>query len=228
MATSWLCPFCGQMATRKAVESSLSEHIFNKTNKYGVVGLKSHFMACPNEECQEITLSIRLNKVKPESYGYTPIGVIGLWDILPAALVKVFPDYVPKAIIDDYIEAAQIRTLSPKASATLSRRCLQGMIRHFWGVKSGRLVDEITAIKEKVSHDTWAAIDAVRSIGNIGAHMEKDIDLIVDVEPEEAELLIQLIETLINDWYVEREERKKRTSRIIDLAAEKQAARKPS
>ena len=31
----------------------------------------------------------------------------------------------------------------------------------------------------------WQAIDAVRSIGNIGAHMEKDINLIVDVDPEE-------------------------------------------
>ncbi|EKN4012740.1 TPA: DUF4145 domain-containing protein [Yersinia enterocolitica] len=228
MATSWVCPFCGQMATKKAIESSYETHTFDKTNKYGAVQLRSDFIACPNEECQEITLSIRLSKVVMGSVGYRVTGVMDSWNILPSASVKVFPDYVPKAIIDNYVEAAKIRTLSPKASATLSRRCLQGMIRHFWGVKSGRLVDEITAIKEKVSHDTWEAIDAVRSIGNIGAHMEKDIDLIVDVEPEEAELLIQLIETLINDWYVEREERKKRTSRIIDLAAEKQAARKPS
>jgi len=35
---------------------------------------------------------------------------------------------------------------------------------------------------------TWEAIDAVRKLGNIGAHMEKDINVIVDVDPEEAEL----------------------------------------
>ncbi|MGT2429378.1 hypothetical protein ACU4HD_12705 [Cupriavidus basilensis] len=46
---------------------------------------------------------------------------------------------------------------------------------------------------------TWDSIEAVRKIGNIGARMEKDIDVIVDVEPEEAGLLIGLIESLIDD-----------------------------
>lgn len=52
------------------------------------------------------------------------------------------------------------------------------------------------------------AIDAVCKVGNIGAHMEKDIDLIVDVDPNEAELLINLIETRFQYWYVNREEHK--------------------
>ena len=47
---------------------------------------------------------------------------------------------------------------------------------------------------------TWAAIDAVRRVGNIGAHMEHDINVIVDVEPREAELLIGLVETLFREW----------------------------
>ncbi|MCP1830281.1 hypothetical protein ACVIHH_005106 [Bradyrhizobium sp. USDA 4518] len=33
------------------------------------------------------------------------------------------------------------------------------------------------------------AIDAVRIVGNIGAHMEKDVNLIVDIEPGEAQML---------------------------------------
>ena len=121
-----------------------------------------------------------------------------------------------------------IKNLSPKASATLSRRCLQGMVRNFWEVKPGRLLDELNAIKDKVDPATWSAIDAIRSIGNIGAHMEKDINLMVDVDPDEAELLIRLIETLINDWYITRENRRKITESIVALAAEKQAARKPN
>jgi hypothetical protein len=40
------------------------------------------------------------------------------------------------------------------------------------------------------------AIDIVRNIGNIGAHMEADINVIVDVDPDEAQTLIELIETL--------------------------------
>lgn len=48
-----------------------------------------------------------------------------------------------------------------------------------------RLVDEINAIQEKIDPITWQAIDSVRSIGNIGVHMEKDIDFIIAVEPDE-------------------------------------------
>ena len=36
-----------------------------------------------------------------------------------------------------------------------------------------------------------------RSIGNIGAHMAKDKNLIIDIDPDEADHLIQLIENLI-------------------------------
>jgi hypothetical protein len=51
------------------------------------------------------------------------------WSLIPSSSAKTFPNYVPKVILDDYNEACLIRDLSPKASATLSRRCLQGMIR---------------------------------------------------------------------------------------------------
>jgi hypothetical protein len=138
----------------------------------------------------------------------------------------VLPSYVPQAIKDDYTEACLIVEPSPKASATLSRRCLQGMIRGFFGVSKARLVDEIEAIKDKVDPTTWAAIDAVRSIGNIGAHMEKDIDLIVDVEPGEAEELIKLIELLIEDWYVNKHKREAQLKAVLKIKAEKDAAKK--
>ena len=119
------------------------------------------------------------------------------WQLIPTSKAKIFPDYVPKPIIDNYTEACQICELSPKASATLSRRCLQGIIRDFWGVKGRNLADEINQIKDKVDPLIWEAIDSVRKIGNIGAHMEKDINLVIDVEPKEAVALIELIETLI-------------------------------
>jgi hypothetical protein len=141
--------------------------------------------------------------------------------------MKVLPEYVPAPIVTDYREACLIRDLSPKASATLARRCLQGMIRDFWGVSKSRLLDEVNAIEDKVDPLTWNAIDAVRNIGNIGAHMERDINVIIDVDPEEAKLLIGLIETLIDDWYVNRYEREQRLARLIAVSAEKQQAKQP-
>jgi hypothetical protein len=138
-------------------------------------------------------------------------------------MAVVFPSYVPTPILDDYEEACKIRDLSPKASATLSRRCLQGIIRDFWGISKSRLVDEIEGIRDKVDVDTWAAIDAVRKIGNIGAHMERDINVIVDVEPEEAELLIGLIEMLVKDWYIARHKRQEHLRAITEAAQSKKS-----
>jgi len=51
--------------------------------------------------------------------------------------------------------------------------------------------------------------------------MEKDINLIVEVDPQEAGLLIGLIENLINDWYIVREERKRRMEDITNVAQAK-------
>ncbi|MBA7729772.1 DUF4145 domain-containing protein [Citrobacter braakii] len=116
-----------------------------------------------------------------------------------------------------------MKDLSPKASATLSRRCLQGMIRNVWNVKPARLVDEIKAIEGQIESGMWKAIDAIRNIGNIGAHMENDINVIVDVDPDEAEMLIGLLELLIQEWYIERHERQLRVEAITALAAEKKA-----
>jgi hypothetical protein len=149
------------------------------------------------------------------------------WNLRPASNAKVLPAYIPPAVGQDYREACAIRTLSPKASATLSRRCLQGMIRDFFQLPHLRnLAAEIQAIRNQVAEDTWESIEAVRTIGNIGAHMERDIDVIVDVEPEEAGLLIGLIESLIEDWYVVRHNRQTRNAQIKATAAEKQAARR--
>lgn len=73
---------------------------------------------------------------------------------------------------------------------------------------------------------TWKSIDAVRKVGNIGAHMEKDINLIIEVEPREAFLLIELIELLFEEWYIHRHEREKKLKAITDIAVKKDQQKK--
>jgi len=58
--------------------------------------------------------------------------------------------------------------------------------------------------------------------------MEKAVDTIVDVEPEEAVLLVELIETLISDWYVARKKREERHQRLRDVVSEKRQAKRVS
>jgi len=224
MTFSWCCPFCNHNATIGKDNYSYKDFEFNDNNKYGYQLIKTETITCPNPKCKEYTLTLSLYDYKVTIPGhFEPVSLPKkTWQLIPAAETKVFPDYIPTAIIADYNEACLIRDLSPKASATLSRRCLQGMIRDFWGIKKDILIDEIKDIENKVDPTTWEAIDAVRKIGNISAHMEKDINLIIDVKPIEAKLLIGLIETLINDWYIIRQKRKESMAEIIAAARIKQ------
>lgn len=220
-AFNWRCPFCNHNSTVTDDRLSVTTHYFDKGNKYGPLGLQSLAVVCANEDCKEVTLTAILMDATWGAGRWTTGDERERWQLLPAANVKPFPDYVPGPILADYREACLIRDLSPKASATLSRRCLQGMIRDYWGISKSRLVDEIEAIHEKVDPITWDAIDAVRNIGNIGAHMERDINLVIDVEPQEAALLIGLIETLVTEWYVNRHERQQRMAKLVAVAADK-------
>ncbi len=228
MAFHWTCPFCSRDTTITDTAITATAY-YDLRSADGYRSTNTTIIVCPNPKCAKTTLTLALFSVQRLEGPRGPIWespeLLHIWSLIPPSSAKVFADYVPEPIRDDYTEACMIRDLSPKASATLSRRCLQGMIRDFWGITKARLVDEIEAIKDKVDAHTWAAIDAVRSVGNIGAHMEKDINVIVDVEPQEAQLLIGMIEMLIKDWYVMRQERKERLAAIVQVKDAKNAAK---
>ena len=100
------------------------------------------------------------------------------------------------------------------------------MIRDFWGITKSKLIEEIEALRDKVSPVQWKAIDGLRKIGNIGAHMEKDVNMIVDIEPNEAKKLQKLIELLMEQWYVARHDEEMLLTEIADISNEKESERK--
>lgn len=211
MAIQWTCPFCHHKAVLQDSDVDKYTHSW-ATRKFGNLSVNSAFFQCPNSDCNEVkvTAVVFSNVQTPRQTKLNP----RQWPLRPDSKAKPWPSYIPEPLIADYNEACQIELLSPKASATLARRCLQGMIRDFWKIRKARLIAEIDALKGRVDAETWDAIDSVRKIGNIGAHMKKDINLIVDVEPQEARLLIELIETLFEEWYVARYEREQRMRKI--------------
>ncbi|OGX05643.1 MAG: hypothetical protein A2Z88_10740 [Omnitrophica WOR_2 bacterium GWA2_47_8] len=225
----WTCPFCQKPTTIVEERISLRKNAFTIPNKHGDKLLIATFIVCPNNECKQYTLVATLfdcaySELKKD---YLPQKIIKRWDMVPSSKARIYPSgIVPEAILKDYAEACDIVNLSPKAAATIARRCLQGMINDFWGIKNGRLVDQINAIRTLVATEDWEAIDATRQVGNIGAHMEKDVNVIIDVEPDEAEALINLIEILIEDWYIARDKRQKSLSRVKEIAEGKDKKRK--
>ena len=239
MAFNWTCPYCrtAQVVVDENSDSG-SIRFYTGEKPPNRLGIDAHAICCANPECKMHTVTLEVKR-----WGNNPGGGYS-WlnqkpdfarQVLPESSAKPQPEFIPHPLVEDYTEACKIRDLSPKASATLARRCLQGMIRDFAGIKKGRLIDEINALKALVDKDTAPkgvssesveAIDAVRTIGNIGAHMEKDINLVIDVEPEEAQILIELIETLFDEWYIERAKRKQRFEKISAIAAEKDTQKK--
>ena len=100
------------------------------------------------------------------------------------------------------------------------------MIHDYWDIKEKNLNAEITSLKDKVPTSQWNAIDGLRNLGNIGAHMEKDINLIIDIDPQEAVKLQKLVELLIEKWYIARHDEQEIYKAIVDCSNEKEGQRK--
>lgn len=112
---------------------------------------------------------------------------------------------VPDKFAEDYREACLVLADSPKASAALSRRCLQHLLHEHAGITRVNLEQEITAVMPTLPSYLAEAIDSVRNIGNFGAHPTKSTNTgaIIDVEPGEAEWLLSTLEGLFDFYFVQ-------------------------
>lgn len=116
---------------------------------------------------------------------------------------------VPDKIRDDYIEACNALPISAKASAALSRRCLQNIL-HAHGYKAKDLAKEIDLLlneidpKKALPHRLRETIDGIRNFGNFSAHPidDKTTLQVIDVEPHEAEWCLQILEDMFEHFYV--------------------------
>lgn len=221
---SWECPHCKRITTIDKHNIHLSNNFLQDINTERGVGynVQTKNLICPNFQCKNISVYVSVYRAR-EIYlngNYKIVNEQFLFGdrFYPNKNIKQYPDYIPEPIRKDYEEACQISSLSPKASATLARRCIQGILRDFWKVKPDNLIKEIEQIKDEVDTQTYEAIDSVRKIGNIGAHMEKDINVIIDVDENEAEVLISLLDILFQNWYIEKHNREEQLKRIKEIA----------
>ncbi|MBE5923955.1 MAG: DUF4145 domain-containing protein [Lachnospiraceae bacterium] len=214
------CPYCNRIMsisndTFRYYESNFRNISYPAKDNIEESAINIYFYKCPN--CGEYIINAKGIGSKVEDVDVP---------IRPLSAAKQYPEYIPKSIRQDYEEACAIVKLSPKASATLSRRCLQGMIRDYWEISEKNLYEEINSLKGKIQPDLWEAIDSLRQLGNIGAHMEKDINMIVDIDEDEADNLIKLIELLMKEWYINRAERTQLFASINKTNQNKQDERK--
>ena len=139
------------------------------------------------------------------------------------------PCEVPKEFAEDYTEACLVISDSPKASAALSRRCLQSILREVAKVKHDNLYNEIQEVLNSKALPSYITevIDAVRNIGNFAAHPLKSEKTgeILPVKPVEAEWNLDVIEALFDFYFVQPAVVRKKKA-VLDKKL-KEAGKKP-
>jgi hypothetical protein len=144
------------------------------------------------------------------------------WMVHPKVVARSpLDEVIPDAFREDFREATVVLADSPKASAALSRRCLQAILRK-QGFSQHKLFDQIDAAMPSLPGYVADPLHYVRDLGNIAAHetTNKATGEIVDVEPGEADALLGVLEDLFDHYYVKPEQ--------VRLRAEALAARKNS
>jgi hypothetical protein len=167
-------------------------------------------MICPNPDCGKMI--IKLAAGTPEKT--YPNRIVGIKDIRYELTVNPLtssrppvPKEVDEKFATDYKEACLVLKFSPKASAALSRRCLQNILREKAHVKPSPLYQEIQQVIDNRSLPSHlsASIDAIRSIGNFGTHPIKSTSTgaIIEVEVGEAEWTLDVLESLFDFYFVQ-------------------------
>lgn len=130
------------------------------------------------------------------------------------------PAEVAESYAADFVEAANVLPMSAKASAALSRRLLQRTIREMAGISRRNLVAEIDTVIASGDLPSALADDlhAVRNVGNFAAHPLKDTETgaILDVEPGEAEWLLELLRDVFEFYFVAPARREARRAALND------------
>ena len=214
----WTCPFCNKEQTISDEGRQVSFADLTLENVDGPRRLVVKFTVCPDPKCRRFSLAASLHGREVSGNRSYTGKHLKTWSLVPASRAKSFAVELPAPVLENYHEACLAAEFSAKIAAALCRRCLSEMIRDFWQVQPGSLSDEFRQIKGAVDPLTWEAIESVRRTGMIGTRMDSENTEIFDSEPGEVVLLLGLIETLIQDWYVGRQERLKRLDSIRQIA----------
>lgn len=166
------------------------------------------YQACPS--CKELLLYLKMNTSAQimAQYRQNQIPEPSQFAMLvyPKKNRKVLSNDIPAEYQKDFNEALGVLETSSRASAALSRYCLQKLLIEKAGVKKRELFDQIQEVLDSKQLPTHLAsdIDAIRAIGNFGAHPIKSTTSgsIVEVEAGEAEWNLNVLEGLFDFYFI--------------------------
>lgn len=165
---------------------------------------------CPSPPCRRIVIWL-LTSTKSSHAGYKPTPDGDIQRVLVYPVRPYIPSVhhaIPEEFAADYREAYLVASVSPRASVALSRRCLQHILREETGV--GDHFDLRKAINKAIEYsdlprNITASLHLVREMGNASVHPNKNQDSgqMIDIEAEEAKWCLEVIDMLLNYYFVE-------------------------
>jgi hypothetical protein len=159
---------------------------------------------CPNSKCGKTIIQVKsfIRNTPNDTDPLEPTQEIFVYP--EHATGRPVPQEVDEKYSKDFIEACKIVNLSPSASATLSRRCMQHILRGKLDARGKDLQQEIISVKDKLPSDVYDSLTAVREGGNLAAHVSLNTKtgVIVEVDQDEAEYLLLVIEILFHELFV--------------------------
>jgi uncharacterized protein DUF4145 len=179
---------------------------------------------CP--ECGRLLVFLRFGQIwvhEPEErYSLVPSTQAEL--IYPVGISRPLEPEVPEPSRTDFREASAVLSISPRASAALSRRILQSVLREKFKLGPADLVVEIEAFLALPGVPSYltGAVDAVRHVGNLAAHPTKSkwTGEIAEVEAGEAEWLLDAVEALLDYAFVQPKRLEERRLKLNEKLAE--------
>jgi hypothetical protein len=189
------------------------------------------YQMCPSCKSLLLYLKQKINQQTLMTFLQGDVDQLDKFGVLihPKKKRKPLSNDIPNDHQKDFYEASDILEISPKASAALSRYCLQRLLVEKAGVKKRDLSDQIQEVLDSKQLPTHLAsdIDAIRAIGNFGAHPIKSTNsgTIIDIEEGEAEWNISVLEGLFDFYFVAPAESKRKKDALNQKL---QQAGKPS
>ncbi len=195
------CPYC---SVTIHIELQLQPLTTAVDENKSAIGWEAAYGICPN--CKQAIIMLRVGPRAPMQNGKFRISPTTTFLVWPRSSFRPCPAEVPSDIATDFREASSVLSISPQASAALTRRSLQQILRDYGHTKSKDLFDQIQEIIDEGHVPTSLAdqLNAVRVIGNFAAHPLKSqsTGAILPVEPNEAEWNLDVLEDAFDHYFV--------------------------
>lgn len=210
------CPHCGLGINFEEHDEYSAIYPHDEPDKHGL-GYELIHGHCP--ACEKLIVILKEGKYTRGANG-TSLTAISKEEVIYPKIVlpKTLEPEIPEKYRNDYLEAYAVLPISPKASAAISRRLLQHLLREEHKITKKSLDKEIEEFihRGNIPSHISEAVDAVRNVGNFAAHPLKDTNSgeIIDVEPGEAEWLLEVLDALFDFTFIQPRKLQERRNRL--------------